>query len=70
MAQYPQIGVRVDNIFLKRLDAWRRSQPELPTRPEALRRLADLGLTAGKPPKTRRGARAIKVAKLNASNDI
>lgn len=44
MTQYPQIGVRVDEEFLERLDAWRRQQPHPPTRPEALRRLADQAL--------------------------
>jgi hypothetical protein len=48
MPQYPQIGVRVDEEFIERLDAWRRQQPDLPTRPEALRRLADRGLAAEK----------------------
>jgi len=46
MSQYPQINVRVDEEFLERLDAWRRKQPDLPTRPEAIRRLADRGLAS------------------------
>jgi len=46
MSQYPQINVRVDEEFLKRLDEWRRKQPDLPTRPEALRRLAEQALTS------------------------
>ena len=46
MSQYPQINVRVDMEFLERLDAWRRKQRDLPTRPEALRRLADQALMA------------------------
>jgi len=44
MSQYPQINVRVDEEFLARLDEWRRNQPDLPTRPEALRRLAEQAL--------------------------
>lgn len=40
MAEYPQIGVRVDEEFLKLLDAWRRKQED---RPEAIRRLVELG---------------------------
>ena len=44
MSQYPQINVRVDEEFLARLDEWRRNQPNLPTRPEALRRLAEQAL--------------------------
>jgi hypothetical protein len=46
MAEYPQIGVRVDEEFLKHLDAWRKKQDDLPTRPEAIRRLCELGLKA------------------------
>ena len=33
--------------WLKRIDAWRRHQPDLPSRSEAIRRLVDLGLEAG-----------------------
>jgi hypothetical protein len=44
MSQYPQINVRVDEEFIERLDEWRRNQPDLPTRPEALRRLAEQAL--------------------------
>jgi metal-responsive CopG/Arc/MetJ family transcriptional regulator len=44
MAEYPQIGVRMDEGFLKRLDEWRRNQDDLPSRPEAIRRLCELGL--------------------------
>jgi hypothetical protein len=44
MAEYPQIGVRVDDDLLKRLDDWRRKQEDVPTRPEAIRRLMELGL--------------------------
>jgi hypothetical protein len=46
MAQYPQIGVRVDPAFLKLIDEWRRKQEDVPTRPEAVRRLVELGLKA------------------------
>jgi len=39
--------------WLKRIDAWRRHQPTLPSRSEAIRRLVELGLDAadkrGKP---------------------
>jgi hypothetical protein len=38
------VGTRLQPEFLKRLDEWRREQPDLPTRPEALRRLAEKGL--------------------------
>jgi metal-responsive CopG/Arc/MetJ family transcriptional regulator len=46
MAEYPQIGIRVDEDFLKRIDDWRRKQEDVPTRPEAIRRLVELGLKA------------------------
>jgi len=46
MAEYPQIGLRVDEDLLKRLDNWRREQADLPARPEAVRRLIEKGLTS------------------------
>jgi hypothetical protein len=46
MVEYPQIGVRVDSDFLKMVDEWRRKQDDVPTRPEAIRRLVELGLKA------------------------
>lgn len=46
MVEYPQIGVRVDADFLKLIDEWRRKQDDVPTRPEAIRRLVELGLKA------------------------
>jgi hypothetical protein len=33
---------------LARLDSWITAQPDLPTRPEAVRRLIELGLKAAK----------------------
>jgi hypothetical protein len=45
MTAYPQIGLRVDPDFLRMVDAWRRDQHDTPTRPEAIRRLVELGLT-------------------------
>jgi metal-responsive CopG/Arc/MetJ family transcriptional regulator len=44
MQEYPQISIRVGDDFLKRLDEWRRRQNDLPSRPEAIRRLIKLGL--------------------------
>ena len=32
--------------WLKRIDAWRRHQPNLPSRSEAIRKLVELGLEA------------------------
>jgi hypothetical protein len=40
------VGVRVQPDMAKRLDDWRREQDDLPNRPEAIRRLVELGLKA------------------------
>ena len=40
------VGVRVQPDIAKRLDDWRRKQDDLPGRPEAIRRLVELGLKA------------------------
>lgn len=45
------IGVRLQPDALARLDAWISAQPDAPSRPEAVRRLLDLGLKAA--PKAR-----------------
>jgi hypothetical protein len=42
------VGVRVQPEMAKQLDDWRRKQEDLPGRPEAIRRLIDLGLKAKK----------------------
>lgn len=34
--------------WVARVDAWRRTQPDLPNLSEAIRRLVDVGLEAGK----------------------
>jgi metal-responsive CopG/Arc/MetJ family transcriptional regulator len=49
MSQYPQINVRVDDEFLAKLDNWRRHQPDLPNRPEAVRRLVEQALSKPEP---------------------
>jgi hypothetical protein len=38
------VGTRIQPELLKKLDDWRREQPDVPTRPEALRRLAEQAL--------------------------
>jgi hypothetical protein len=38
--------VRVQPIMAKRLDQWRAEETDIPSRPEAIRRLVELGLTA------------------------
>lgn len=43
------VGVRIQPEMAKELDQWRRKQHDLPGRPEAIRRLVELGLkTKGK----------------------
>jgi len=50
------IGVRCQAELLEAIDEWRRKQPDLPNRPEAMRRLVEQALktTLGRPRK--RGA--------------
>jgi hypothetical protein len=38
------IGVRIQPDLAKQIDDWRRGQDDLPGRPEAIRRLVELGL--------------------------
>lgn len=38
----------VDPTFLRRIDGWRRKQPDLPSRAEAIRRLVEEALRRGK----------------------
>ena len=40
------VMVRIQPDMAKALDDWRRQQEDLPGRPEAIRRLVDLGLKA------------------------
>jgi hypothetical protein len=40
------VNVRLPTSALKVIDDWRRKQDDLPGRPEAIRRLVDLGLRA------------------------
>jgi hypothetical protein len=35
------VGTRLQPELLAQLDAWRRLQPDLPTRPEAIRRIIE-----------------------------
>jgi hypothetical protein len=39
-----QIGMRWHMAILEAIDEWRRLQPDLPSRPEAIRRLVEQGL--------------------------
>jgi len=38
------VGTRFQPSLLDAVDAWRKRQPDLPTRPEAVRRLVELGM--------------------------
>lgn len=38
--------MRVSDDWLAKIDEWRRQQPDLPSRAEAIRRLVDMGLKA------------------------
>lgn len=42
------VGVRVQPAMARQLDDWRRKQEDLPNRPEAIRRLVELGLKVKK----------------------
>jgi hypothetical protein len=42
------VGVRIQPDMAKALDDWRRKQDDLPGRPEAIRRLVEIGLKAKK----------------------
>ncbi|OAF06679.1 hypothetical protein AYJ54_19345 [Bradyrhizobium centrolobii] len=38
------VGVRIQNDLAKQIDDWRRQENDLPGRPEAIRRLVEIGL--------------------------
>jgi uncharacterized protein len=40
------LQTRVSTEFLAKVDSWRREEPDLPSRTEAIRRLVELGLAA------------------------
>jgi hypothetical protein len=42
------LGLRLREAAVAVIDAWRRQQPDLPTRQEAIRRLVERGLQKGK----------------------
>lgn len=39
------VGTRFQADLLAAIDEWRKTQPDLPTRPEAVRRLVELGMS-------------------------
>lgn len=41
--------MRASDEWLRRIDDWRRTQPDIPPRAEAIRRLVEAGLSATAP---------------------
>jgi hypothetical protein len=41
-----QVQVRLQPLLMRQLDLWRENRTDAPTRPEAIRRLIALGLSA------------------------
>lgn len=46
-----QLQMRVSDSFLKLVDDWRRHQPDLPSRSEAIRRLVEKAIAEERPRK-------------------
>jgi len=55
MTEEPSVPVmvRIAPDLLEKVDAWRREQPDLPSRPEAIRRLTAAKLSEAPKPKFR-----------------
>jgi len=49
VVQTHQLQTRVSAEFLAKLDEWRRSQPDLPSRTEAIRRIVERTINAESP---------------------
>ena len=45
--------IRLSASFWRKVDEWRRVQPDIPTRAEAMRRLVEIGLAAEQQQKPR-----------------
>ena len=60
--------MRASDAFLKSVDAWRRKQPDLPTRSEAIRKLVEQALrsVSSKPTSTRKAQKASDLADRTA----
>jgi hypothetical protein len=50
LTQNYNLQIRASDEFLRRVDAWRREQPDLPTRAAAVRRLVEIALDREKAP--------------------
>jgi hypothetical protein len=59
-----QIGTRWPPDIVRLVDEWRRVQDDLPNRPEAIRRLVELGLTVRTRSKQSKPARAERAKEL------
>jgi hypothetical protein len=49
--------MRASEEFLRSIDDWRRHQPDLPSRAEAIRRLVEAGLKTQKPKRSKAAQR-------------
>lgn len=58
-----QQNVRLPEELLTRIDDWRREQPDIPVRNEAIRQLLDVGLSRYEPVRRKRTASASRLAK-------
>jgi hypothetical protein len=58
------IGLRLYPNLQKRLDEWIRAQDPKPSRPEAIRRLLDMALTAQTPSQPDKLATAVKASEM------
>jgi hypothetical protein len=71
--QTERMQMRVSKAFLKIVDDWRRKQPDLPSRSEAIRRLVELGLASAPTPlprtKGRRRASDMAATAIDAMVD-
>ena len=47
----PVTAIRLSPEFRTKIDEWRRREPDIPARSEAIRRLVDIGLKAPNPKK-------------------
>jgi len=53
VVQTHQLQTRVSAEFLAKLDEWRRAQPDLPSRTEAIRRIVEQAIDAPAPKRGR-----------------
>ncbi len=54
------VGTRFQAALLEAIDSWRKEQNDLPTRPEAVRRLVELGMTHDTAPSAGVSGRRVK----------